>query len=171
VFRVAKDMSRPFFVEAGRVLVKATGTKFTVERHGSDVSVTMHEGSVVVAPSAGSEGTFEVASLAADDQWTLSGAEGPNFDHVDGKKELDWSYGRLEFGADDTVGEAAAEFNQYNATKIIVDKATGGRQMRGAFDANDPLSFAYSVGELTGGTVVREKDELVRIGPNAPHSY
>jgi transmembrane sensor len=171
VFRVAKDKSRPFFVEAGRVLVKATGTKFTVERHGSDVSVTMHEGSVVVAPSAGSEGTFQVASLAADDQWTLSGAEEPNFDHVDGKKELDWSYGRLEFGVGDTVGEAAAEFNQYNATKIIVDKATGGRQMRGAFDANDPLSFAYSVRQSTGAAVVQETADLVFIGPRDSHRH
>jgi len=171
VFRVAKDLSRPFFVEAGRVLVKATGTKFTVERHGGDVSVTMHEGSVIVAPSAGSEGTFRVASLARDDQWTISESTETSLAHVDGEKELEWSRGRLTFQAGDTVSEAAAAFNQYNPIKIAVDKAMGGRQMRGVFDANDPLSFAYSVGELTGGTVVRETDELVRIGPNAPHSH
>jgi transmembrane sensor len=171
VFRVAKDQSRPFFVEAGRVLVKATGTKFTVERHGQDVSVTMHEGSVIVAPSAGSEGTFMVATLAADDQWTISGSEETSLARVDGEKELEWSRGRLTFQVGDTVGEAAEEFNKYNPTKIVVDEAMGGRQMRGVFDANDPLSFAYSVGEVTGATVILQTPELVRIGPHAPHNH
>src|SRR5678815_3230814 len=37
VFRVAKDSSRPFLVDAGVVVVKATGTQFTVERRSDQV--------------------------------------------------------------------------------------------------------------------------------------
>src|SRR5512138_2324669 len=48
MFRVAKDPSRPFLVDAGVVVVRATGTQFTVERHDGQVKVTMREGSVVV---------------------------------------------------------------------------------------------------------------------------
>src|SRR5688572_1732850 len=33
LFRVAKDASRPFLVHAGLVVVRATGTQFSVERH------------------------------------------------------------------------------------------------------------------------------------------
>src|SRR6185436_1190602 len=48
VFRVAKDPSRPFFVEAGGVVIRATGTQFGVESTDESVTVTMLEGTVVV---------------------------------------------------------------------------------------------------------------------------
>lgn len=163
VFRVAKDPSRPFHVDAGRVLVTATGTKFTVERYGWDVTVTMHEGTVVVTPSAGDEAAFETAALAADDQWTVAGSAAPTFARVDGEAELEWSRGRIKLKAGDTVGVAVAKFNGYNATKIVVDEHVSARQIRGAFDANDPLSFAATVQEIAGVSVVRESPELVRI--------
>jgi len=163
VFRVAKDPSRPFLVDAGHVVVTATGTKFTVERHGWDVTVTMHEGRVVVTPSADSEATFETTSLAADDRWTVAGAAAPTFARVDGEAELEWSRGRIKFKAGDTVGDAVAQFNGYNATKIMVDEHVSTRQIRGAFDANDPLSFAASLQEIAPVSVVRESPELVRI--------
>jgi transmembrane sensor len=51
-FTVEKDPSRPFFVEAGDVTVRAVGTAFTVrfEPHAVDVLVT--EGKVQVTPPA-----------------------------------------------------------------------------------------------------------------------
>ena len=168
VFRVAKDASRPFVVDAGLVVVTATGTKFTVERHGQDVTVTMHEGTVVVTPSADGEERFTSTSLAADDQWTVSGSAAPTFAHVDGEEALEWSRGRLVFGDGDTIGDAVAQFNDYNATKIVVDEQTSARQMRGAFDAIDPLSFAATVKQTAGVSVVRESPERVRIERSEP---
>ncbi len=49
VFRVAKDPSRPFLVDAGIAVVTATGTQFGVERETDGVTVTVSEGTVVVS--------------------------------------------------------------------------------------------------------------------------
>ncbi len=172
VFRVAKDPSRPFMVDAGRVVVTATGTKFTVERHGSDVIVTMHEGTVLVTPAASGEATFSSESLTADQRWSLAGSQAPTIDAVDGEEEQDWSRGQLKFRTGDTIGGAAAKFNKFNAIKIVVDEQVRERQIRGAFDAIDPLSFAATVETTTaadGVSVVRESPELIRIKRPEPH--
>jgi transmembrane sensor len=47
-FQVAHDASRPFDVYAGTSLVRATGTAFSVHMQGSDVTVTVAEGSVAL---------------------------------------------------------------------------------------------------------------------------
>jgi transmembrane sensor len=161
VFRVAKDPSRPFLVDAGVVIVRATGTQFGVERHGPDVTVTMREGTVIVSPPAGSDATFTSVSLSADDQLVVSGSATPNVVHVNAEYALEWE--RLKFRDGDTVGDAVAKFNEYNATKIVVDERTSERQIRGAFDAIDPLSFVDTVEKTTGASAVRESPELVRI--------
>lgn len=164
VFRVAKDPSRPFRVKAGGIVVTATGTQFGVEVRNEDVTVTMQEGTVIVTPAADSEATFASVSLARDDQLTVSGSAVPRRAHVDAKQELDWSNARIVLTLGDTVGDAVAEFNEYNATKIVVDEQTSGRQIRGAFDAIDPLTFAETVKQTANVSVVHESPQLVRIG-------
>lgn len=170
MFRVAKDSSRPFLVDAGEVEIEATGTQFTVERHGDAVSVTMREGTVVVSPSADSATRFASRSLVEDEQLTISGSGEPAVSSVDGEASSEWARGLVVFEPGDTIKDAVAEFNGYNATKIVVDDVTGARPMRGSFDAIDPLSFAAVVERSTGSPVVRESSELVRIGPQASRS-
>ncbi|HKR34214.1 MAG TPA: FecR domain-containing protein [Steroidobacteraceae bacterium] len=169
VFRVAKDSSRPFLVDAGVVVVKATGTQFTVERRSDQVRVTMSEGTVVVCPPAGAERTF-AKTLVADQQLTVSRSGEPAVEHVDGKAFTDRVLGRLIFNSGYTVKAAASEFNEVNAMKIVVDDATGARPMRGSFEAIDPFSFADAVERITGSAAVRESPELLRIGSEEPHS-
>jgi transmembrane sensor len=171
LFRVAKDPSRPFLVQAGEILVTATGTQFTVERDAEDVTVTMIDGSVVVTPSAGAAATFDPRSLVADQQLTISGSGEPKVAQVNAEQEIEWSRGRLTFDADDTIADAVQQFNRYNAIKIDVDDVTGARPMRGQFDTIDPLSFAAFVHRSTGSPVVRESAELVRIGPDKSHGH
>jgi transmembrane sensor len=169
VFRVAKDSSRPFLVDAGVVVVKATGTQFTVERRSDQVRVTMSEGTVVVCPPAGAGPTF-AKTLVADQQLTVSRSGEPAVEHVDGKAFTDRVLGRLIFNSGYTVKAAASEFNEVNAMKIVVDDATGARPMRGSFEAIDPFSFADAVERITGSAAVRESPELLRIGSEEPHS-
>ena len=52
-FKVAKDPARPFFVQANAYAVRAVGTEFAVSRRKSELIVTVADGSVHVAPSAG----------------------------------------------------------------------------------------------------------------------
>ncbi|HKQ14627.1 MAG TPA: FecR domain-containing protein [Steroidobacteraceae bacterium] len=163
VFRVAKDPSRPFMVEAGGVVITATGTQFGVESGDETVTVTMREGTVIVTPAADSEATFASVHLAADDQLTLSASGEPKVVHTDAEQELEWEHGLLKFVDGDTIGDAVAQFNDFNDLKIMVDERTGARPMRGRFDAIDPLSFADTVGLTVNASVVRESPELIRI--------
>jgi transmembrane sensor len=165
VFRVAKDPSRPFLVEAGGLVIRATGTQFGVESRDEDVTVTMREGTVIVTPAADSEANFASVSLAADDQLTVSGSGRPRVSHVAAQRELQWERGLLVFGDGDTIGDAIAQFNDYNDIKIVIDERTSARPMRGTFDAIDPLSFADTVGLTVNVSVLRESPERIRIGP------
>lgn len=171
MFRVAKDKSRPFLVNAGVAVVRATGTEFTVERIGEEVTVTTREGTVIVSPPADGDTSFENVPLAADQQLTISRSGPAPVAYVNAEQCTEWVQTRLTFRDGDTVRFAAARFNGYNRVKIAVDSETGSRQMRGAFDANDPLSFAAAVEKSTGAAMVREASDYVRIGPPDEHSH
>ena len=170
IFRVAKDPSRPFLVEAGGIVVQATGTQFIVERMPDRVTVTMSEGSVVVRPSTASGAKFDTVPLVQDQQLTIVDAGTPAVDQVDAEQELQRAEGKLIFEPGDTITYAVEQFNQFNVIKIDVDQATGARPMRGSFDAIDPLSFAASVQRVTGSPWVWESSQRVRIGPHEPRS-
>lgn len=170
LFRVAKDPSRPFLVDAGVAIIRATGTQFSVERRGEQVTVTMRQGAVVVTPAAGVAAPFASVNLSTDEQLTISGSGTPAFAHVNSEELTEWSRGRLIFNPGHTIKAAVDEFNEFNGIKIVVDESTGARPMRGTFEANDPQSFAASVQRITGSTVVQESPKLLRIGPHEPHS-
>ena len=161
VFRVAKDPSRPFFVEAGGVIIRATGTQFGVESTDESVTVTMLEGRVIVTPADGSEVKFAGVPLVADQQLVVSASGQPQVAQVNPERETDWTHVNLSEG--NTVGDAVAKFNDYNDIKIVVDEETSARQMRGRFDAIDPLSFADTVGKAAQASVVRESPGLIHI--------
>jgi transmembrane sensor len=170
VFRVAKDPSRPFLVEAGGIVVQATGTQFTVERKQDRVTVTMTEGSVVVRPSEGAAATFDTVPLVQDEQLTISDAGIPAVDQVDADVARQRAEGKLIFKPGDTITDAVEQFNDFNVIQIEVDRTTGARPMRGSFDAIDPLSFAASVQTITGSPWVWVSSDRVRIGPHEPPS-
>lgn len=170
MFRVAKDPSRPFLVNVGSFVVRATGTQFAVAREGREITVTMREGSVIVTPAPGAEATFASIPLETDQQLTVSVAGEPDVKRVDGERETEYLVGRLTFGAGDTVTKAVAKFNRFNAMKIVVDAATGMKPMRGSFDAIDPLSFAAVVERSTQSAVVHESSTRVRIERREPRS-
>jgi transmembrane sensor len=162
VFQVAKDPSRPFVVEAGLAIVRATGTRFGVERREHDVVVTVEEGTVVVSDGNGRSGSV---SLTVAEQLTVSGVWPPVVQHVDAARELAWSNRRLVFD-NDTVAAAAAEFNRRNRVQLIVDPALASEQARGVFQADDPASFADSIAAtLRKAIVVRESRDVIRLLP------
>lgn len=160
LFQVAKDPARPFIVEAGLAIVRATGTRFAVDRGDHDVIVTVEEGTVLVSDGKGRPGAV---SLTAEEQLTVSEQRPPTIQHVDAARELAWSNRRLVF-EDDTVAAAAEEFNRRNRVQLIVDPALGTMQVRGVFHADDPASFADSVA-AGKGVVVRESRDIIRLLP------
>ena len=168
VFKVAKDPSRPFLVDTGIVVVKATGTEFGVERHAEKVTVTVSEGSVAVLSGQGATEAFATVSLDVDEQLTISGGGRSEFAEVDGDEYLEWGRGVLHFKSGNEVRHAVERFNRSNDTKIVVDAVTGKRQIRGVFKLNDPDTFARTLQSSTGGSLVREGKERLRIESPEP---
>ncbi len=161
LFQVAKDPSRPFIVEAGLAVVRATGTRFAVARDERNVVVTVEEGRVLVTDGGGRAGAV---ALTAAEQVTISGAWPPVVEHVNIARELAWSNRHLEF-EDDTIAAAAEEFNRRNRVQIVVDPSLGSRQVRGRFQADDPASFADSIAAGVKGVVTRPAPEVIRLQP------
>jgi transmembrane sensor len=159
LFQVAKDPARPFIVDAGRAMIRATGTRFAVERRDRDVVVTVEEGTVLVSNYVA--GTRSVALTAAQ-QVTVSDAWPPVVEHVNAAHELAWANRRLVFETE-TVAAAAEEFNRRNRVQISVDAALASEQVRGVFHADDPASFAEWLAAARKDITVRQSGDVIHL--------
>jgi transmembrane sensor len=164
LFQVAKDPARPFIVEAGLAVVRATGTRFAVSRTERAVIVTVEEGRVLVSDGAGRPGTV---AITAAEQLTVAEVWPPVIERVDAARELAWSNRRLVF-ENDTVAAAAEEFNRRNRVQIVVDPALGSKQVRGSFHADDPASFADFIAARRIGVEARQTRDVIRLRPQDP---
>jgi transmembrane sensor len=166
-FQVARDPSRPFVVEAGRVRVQAVGTAFSVRRRGNGAEVLVTEG-IVEAWAEGAEGarirlTAGQRAFVADDAAISRPATEPS--EVD--RALAWRSGRIDL-AGETLGHAAEEFNRYNRRQIaIADSSLAGERFFGVFRTDDPEGFALAV-HSSLGVPVQAGADTIRIGRPVP---
>ena len=158
-FQVAKDKTRPFVVAAGDVRVRAVGTAFSVRRleEGADVQVT--EG-VVEVWTIGREAGLTRISAGARTHVSYSGGSAAITENravID--RTLAWRDGQLVFDGD-TLGDAAAEFNRYNAVKIRVAPELAGEKVVGRFRTNEPDAFARAASIMFDAHVRREDRDI-----------
>jgi transmembrane sensor len=146
-FEVSKDTTRPFVVRAGNKRVIAVGTKFSVRREGNVVQVVVTEGKVRIedrAPAHGyrADGSADVfltpGSIArADDSGVLVQRK----TLPEAEQRLSWRTGVLMF-RDQTLGEAAAEFNRYNLHQIVIQEpSVAALKIEGNFRATNVEAF------------------------------
>lgn len=160
-FQVAKDRARPFVVDAGEVRVKAVGTAFAVHRTGTGVDVQVTEG-VVEVWREGREGA--VRRVSAGMRTFVGKTPGAAqvvaaADEID--RSLSWRTGQLVFDGD-TVAEAAAAFNRYNAVKLeVADAALGREKMIGRFRTNEPEAFARAVATLMNARAETRPNRII----------
>ncbi|MDY6922503.1 MAG: FecR domain-containing protein [Pseudomonadota bacterium] len=153
-FQVARDETRPFRVDAGRVRVQAVGTAFSVRRVASGVEVRVTEGRVKVWVDGASAHTVELP--AGTSSFVAGGAATPSRpvsvpSEID--RELAWRSGRIDL-AGETLGQAAAEFNRYNARALVIeDAALADERLYGVFRLDDPEGFAGGVAVSLGAEV------------------
>ena len=174
LFKVAKNPERPFLVQADGTTVRAVGTAFGVEHRKQGIVVTVAEGKVGVfaqEPSTPVLPSTSVATpleslqeviLTAGQQVRMpsSGSVEP-VRKVDSERELAWAKGQLIFD-NETVAEAAQEFNRYNRIQLRVHgKVLASRMVSAIFSASDPESFVAFL--QTDGTVkvTRSESEIV----------
>jgi transmembrane sensor len=166
-FEISKDAARPFVVRAGSKRVVAVGTKFSVRREGNEVQVVVTEGKVRVEnhklshgyrPDGSDDVFLTPGSIArADDSGvlvqrkTLSEAE----------QRLTWRTGLLMF-RDQTLGDAAAEFNRYNLRKIVVrEPSIAALKIEGNFRATNVEAFVRLLESAFPVRAERQADQIV----------
>ncbi len=161
-FEVAKDPKRPFLVASGPVRVRAVGTAFSVRKQegGSEVLVT--EGVVEVwSQNADKARTY----LAAGQRAFVSDAAGavaPKVAPLEIDRTLAWRDGQIILDGEPLV-QAAAEFNRYNARKVVISDSDMGQQgLVGWFRVNDPEGFAQAAAATLGGQVL-VRDNVILI--------
>ncbi|WP_443751030.1 FecR family protein [Asticcacaulis solisilvae] len=167
-FEVAKNPEKPFVVEAGAIRVQAVGTAFSVRRRDGGADVLVTEGIVEVWSEGGSEGSERRRLQAGDEAFVPSDATAIRVAAAPAEVErkLAWREGNIVLD-NETLDEAAAEFNRYNGQKItIADPAVGRTRFVGQYRIDQPAQFAQSVQAVTGAKVSIEDGSIV-IGPPA----
>lgn len=142
-FDVAKDASRPFVVYAGDQRVVAVGTKFSVWKTGSSARVVVVEGRVRVETIAEDSRSMDSAEIAAGEiaRANSEGVVVTNPNRQQAEASLAWRSGYLNF-RDTTLSEAVAEFNRYNARKLIIaDPAISQRRVGANLRMNNVTAF------------------------------
>jgi transmembrane sensor len=170
MFKVTKDPSRPFIVNAGGAVARAVGTRFGVERREDRIRVTVAEGKVAVVradQAAALEQLVDLSvatALVADEglDIPINAPTVPlHVEKVNSAHALAWANGQLILQTE-TVGEAVQEFNRRNRLQLRVDDPTiASWHLCCVFDAADPEAFAKQIAASGQNIVlVREGDTL-----------
>jgi len=179
-FDVAKDPSRPFFVQSKLVGVLAVGTEFRVSQYGGEDVVAVTEGTVAVyrdgrdgvhgavtQPAAQLADATGGVALTAGEQVAVSEANQSQplaKQKINLNYEMAWADGWVSY-EDKTIAEVASDFNRRNRVQIvIVDASVAERRLaffRGS--ATDPESFVSALAVSSDITIVRDDPDVLRV--------
>lgn len=159
-FDVRHSKSMPFVVHAGPRTITVLGTKFSVRRDADKVTVAVLSGRVKLTRSGDLEdsGTMQVAagSIAVTEPNAAIVTEGTS-EAV--QAELAWREGQLVF-RNDTLAEAAAEFNRYNRRKLVVTGKAAQLKIGGSFKASNVDGFVRLLRDAYGLNVASNDSEV-----------
>lgn len=161
LFDVAHDAQRPFDVDSGKVVVRAVGTRFNVDRRADRTTVSVVEGKVQVIaeqprpnPStrneaAGAAPAVELVAAAQRVVLTEAGM-GPTEQLTDTATVTAWTQRQLVF-ENRSLYDVAAEFNRYNRQRIVIESPElSVQQVTGVFRANDSAPFLAFIARIPG---------------------
>ena len=166
LFRVAKDVARPFIVKTGATLVRAVGTEFDVYQKREDTVVTVVEGRVAIMTShaaaladhdvpaaalgprqsnlefpAIAPGQIGNILVAAGEQLTVTPKRIQIAEHPNIASATAWTQRQLIFESA-SLADVADEFNRYNERQLIVgDPRLETFHVSGVFSSTDPASL------------------------------
>jgi len=145
-FEVARDETRPFFVQAGAAFVRVVGTKFNVNLADEHVSVEVLEGVVRVQHTEllGVAQRGEVWELRAGQRAELGAPSSPiAFSALSASVTASathpgaWRDGRLDYN-DARLGELVADINRYYAPGVrLADPALADLRVTASFRPNE----------------------------------
>jgi transmembrane sensor len=160
-FDIVHDSRHPFIVTVGNRRITDLGTKFLVRRDHDKLSVALVEGSARFDAPDGSVMSpvfLKPGDVLQDKGHAIIATRKTS---VEMKDELGWRRGLLVF-KHATLADAAAEFNRYNANKVVIaDPQTARIAIGGTFQSNNVSVFAEAVRDLLGLRVQTGKSETV----------
>lgn len=160
-FQIHHDAAHAFTVVAAGHRVTDLGTKFLMRASGEKLEVALLEGRARFELDSGNQG--RPLTLVPGDV-ALAMAHAVTIEKKPTQRllvDLAWRKGILVF--DDTpLADAAAEFNRYNAEKIVIEGLGGARlNINGAIRVNDRDEFARLAKNLFGLRVEKHGNETV----------
>ena len=172
-FTAAHNAARPFFVDTGKVSVRAVGTAFSVSLASTEVAVLVTEGKVQVIeqgavsveqgaasppPLFVSAGQRTVVNLAPE---TAVAPAVQEVTPAEMERALSWQTLRLEF-VDLPLRDVVAEFNHYNQQKVsVADDGTAAILVGGNFRADNVEAFVRLLDSSFGVTAFRNNNEII----------
>ncbi len=158
-FDVVHDDKRPFTVYAGNRRITDIGTKFSVFRNGDDVRVTVREGKVriEVMNGAGKQVLAEAGHVLVTKGLETLIITKPDSDIVN---DLSWRDGMLVFDQQ-TLAEAAEQFNRYNHRQILVEGPARKIRIGGSFKADNVDVFVLLLHRGFGLSVNEQGDTII----------
>lgn len=166
-FKIHHDAARPFTVLAAGHRITDLGTEFSVRTSGDRLEVTLVEGRARL--EAAGDGIQrhttdltpgEIAVATAD---TISVSKLPTRMIANA---LSWRKGKVVF-SHVTLAEAAAEFNRYNATKLVVRPDAADLKVSGTFDAGSIGPFTAMAKLAFGLRIQQDHHNIVVSRGNA----
>lgn len=144
-FIVAHDSGRPFYVRAGGMQVRATGTVFDVLFRNT-VAVHLIEGGVVVKVLANAAQPGKTIALKPGQILTLRHGQSPQSLVMPARRsDQQWVSGVKSFD-NVPIREVIAEANSYSDTKIeLVPSSFGEREIFGEIDIRDIERVAEAI--------------------------
>jgi transmembrane sensor len=160
-FEVVHDAQRPFVVYAGNRRITDLGTRFSVFRNGDDVRVVVQEGRVRVemldAPGSATPVVADAGREVLVREAQILVTSKPDEELTNG---LSWRNGLLVF-RQQTLAEAAEQFNRYNERQIFVAGSARRIRIGGSFKANNLEVFVQLLHEGFGLSVSDQGDRIV----------
>ncbi|HVI58163.1 MAG TPA: FecR domain-containing protein [Luteimonas sp.] len=163
-FHAAKDPGRPFVVAAAGHRAVAVGTRFAVRRESDGVRVVVTEGLVRLESDPGPDGRRQPTTLLPAGSVALASDRGVvvRTDSVaQAEQLLSWRDGFLAFH-DTPLAVAVAEFNRYNARKIVIgDPSVAAMRIGGNFRWSNTEAFVRLLEQGFAVRAERRGDEVV----------
>jgi transmembrane sensor len=161
-FQIKHDAAHPLVVFAAGHRVTDLGTKFLIRQDGDHVEVVLIEGRARLDAGGG---TMKISSaILMPGDVAIATADAMSVTQRSAQKltnELGWRQGQLVF-TETTLADAAAEFNRYNATKLVVsDPVVARMKINGTFPTAGAEMFARVAQHILQLEVVRRGDKVV----------
>lgn len=165
LFKVAKDVRRPFIVKAGNRTITALGTVFDVRVSAKELRVTLAEGLVSVRPVA-VRGAAQQILTPRQQLVAAVGSGVPVLRTVDIANALAWA-DRQFFFEDEPLSSAIDEINRYADLKMVVDPAVADLRINGMFRVSNQAAFVQALETVLPVEVRRDAQGLLVVAPRA----